>query len=121
MGLAFLGGCVLLSYPHLNITPASHCAWWLLRSPHCSQGWIDRSILDRTVSLLRAANLPITVPPPMTPQLFKDLMAVDKKVAAGKLRLILLKGPLGSCVVTGDFDPAKLEETLNNYCAHLNA
>jgi 3-dehydroquinate synthase len=48
-------------------------------------------------------------------------MAVDKKVAAGKLRLILLKGPLGSCVVTGDFDPAKLEDTLDTYCAHLNA
>lgn len=28
-------------------------------------------------------------------------MAVDKKVAAGKLRLILLKGALGNCEVTG--------------------
>lgn len=81
------------------------------------QGWIDRSILDRTRALLLAANLPVTPPPSMTAQQFKDLMAVDKKVLAGKLRLVLLKGPLGGCVVTGDFDPAKLDETLNEFCS----
>jgi 3-dehydroquinate synthase len=43
-------------------------------------------------------------------------MAVDKKVAAGKLRLVLLKGALGGCVVTGDFEAAKLEETLAHFC-----
>jgi 3-dehydroquinate synthase len=43
-------------------------------------------------------------------------MAVDKKVAAGKLRLVLLKGALGGCVVTGEFDAAKLEETLEHFC-----
>jgi len=51
----------------------------------------------------------------MTKQAFKDIMAVDKKVQDGKLRLILLKGPLGSCVVTGDFDPAALEATLDAF------
>ncbi|KIY91382.1 3-dehydroquinate synthase [Monoraphidium neglectum] len=81
-------------------------------------GWIDRSILDRTRALLLAANLPVVPPPSMTAQQFRDLMAVDKKVLAGKLRLVLLKGPLGGCVVTGDFDPAKLEETLSTFCAH---
>lgn len=81
-------------------------------------GWIDRSILDRTRALLQAARLPVTVPEVMTEDLFKDLMSVDKKVAAGKLRLILLKGPLGQCVVTGDFDPAKLDETLQHFCSH---
>lgn len=81
-----------------------------------TQGWIDRSILDRTRAVLQAARLPTTVPPPMTSSLFKSLMAVDKKVAEGKLRLILLKGPLGQCVVTGDFDPAKLDETLAAFC-----
>jgi 3-dehydroquinate synthase len=54
----------------------------------------------------------------MTIQAFKDLMSVDKKVQAGKLRLVLLKGPLGGCVVTGDFDPAKLDETLQAFCEH---
>lgn len=47
---------------------------------------------------------------------FKSFMAVDKKVLDGKLRLILLKGPLGSCVVTGDFDPAVLVQTLQAFC-----
>ena len=42
----------------------------------------------------------------MTKADFRNIMAVDKKVQDGRLRLILLKGPLGSCVVTGDFDPA---------------
>jgi 3-dehydroquinate synthase len=46
---------------------------------------------------------------------FSDTMAVDKKVANGKLRLILLKGELGGCVFTGDFDQSKLEETLDAF------
>ncbi len=79
------------------------------------QGWIDKSLLDRTRALLEAARLPVTVPPPMTPTLFKELMSVDKKVADGKIRLILLKGPLGNCVVTGEYDKAKFEETLNAF------
>ncbi|KXZ56038.1 hypothetical protein GPECTOR_2g1590 [Gonium pectorale] len=80
-------------------------------------GWIDRSLYDRTVSLLKRARLPVLPPPSMTVDTFKSLMAVDKKVLAGKLRLILLRGPLGNCVVTGDFDPAKLEETLEHFVA----
>ena len=70
-----------------------------------------------TRALLQAANLPVVPPPSMTAALFKELMAVDKKVLSGKLRLVLLKGPLGGCVVTGDFDPAKLDETLAEFCA----
>lgn len=80
-------------------------------------GWIDKSLNDRIKALLVRARLPVAVPSEMTVEQFRSLMAVDKKVAAGKLRLILLKGELGSCVVTGDFDPAKLEETLAAFCA----
>ena len=53
----------------------------------------------------------------MTPQDFKDIMAVDKKVKDGKLRLILLKGPLGNCLVTGDFDSNALDATLDHFCS----
>lgn len=81
-------------------------------------GWIDPSLPPRIVSLLQRANLPVRPPESMTRQMFKDLMAVDKKVEAGKLRLVLLKGPLGGCVVTGDFDPSKLDETLAHFCAN---
>lgn len=52
----------------------------------------------------------------MTVAQFKSLMSVDKKVSAGKLRLVLLKGQLGDCVVTGDFDPAMLDATLHAFC-----
>lgn len=41
---------------------------------------------------------------------------VDKKVADGLLRLILLKGPLGNCVFTGDYDRKALDETLRAFC-----
>jgi 3-dehydroquinate synthase len=39
-------------------------------------------------------------------------MAVDKKVQDGRLRLVLLQG-IGASLVTGDFDLAKLDETLH--------
>lgn len=68
------------------------------------------------MALLERCKLPIKPEAGMTVQQFMDIMAVDKKVQDGKLRLILLKGPLGSCVVTGDFDPAKLQETLHAFC-----
>ena len=67
--------------------------------------------------MLVRCKLPVAPPPGMTPQNFMELMAVDKKVQDGKLRLILLKGPLGSCVVTGDFDSSKLHDTLEAFCS----
>ena len=70
----------------------------------------------RTLALLERCSLPTKPEPGMTPQQFRDIMAVDKKVQDGKLRLILLKGPLGGCVVTGDFDPAALDATLEAFC-----
>lgn len=51
----------------------------------------------------------------MTKADFKKYMAVDKKVQDGKLRLILLKGPLGSCVFTSDFPLEVLDETLDRF------
>ncbi|KAG2445464.1 hypothetical protein HXX76_000082 [Chlamydomonas incerta] len=78
-------------------------------------GWIDQALHDRIVALMKRARLPILPPASMTTEQFRSLMAVDKKVLAGKLRLILLRGPLGNCVVTGDFDPVKLEETLAHF------
>jgi 3-dehydroquinate synthase len=39
-------------------------------------------------------------------------MAVDKKVQDGRLRLVLLKG-IGRALVTADFYPEKLGETLS--------
>ncbi|KAK3022969.1 hypothetical protein RJ639_046673 [Escallonia herrerae] len=79
-------------------------------------GWIDDSIVERVQKILEQAKLPIAPPEIMTVDMFKSVMAVDKKVADGLLRLILLKGPLGSCVFTGDYDRKALDETLHAFC-----
>ena len=47
---------------------------------------------------------------------FLDLMAVDKKVVNGHLRLILLQGELGNSVLTADFDRKILVDLLESYC-----
>ena len=72
--------------------------------------WVPDSCLD-------AAQVQKLTPALDTQDKFSDTMAVDKKVANGKLRLILLKGKLGECVFTGDFDATKLDETLDAFTA----
>jgi len=78
-------------------------------------GWIDQSVVTRTEAILKAAALPVHVPAGLGKEKFLDTMAVDKKVANGQLRLILLKGELGGCVFTGDFDRTKLDDTLDAF------
>ncbi|XP_043709298.1 3-dehydroquinate synthase, chloroplastic-like [Telopea speciosissima] len=79
-------------------------------------GWIDESIVKRACNILQQAKLPTAPPEVMTMEMFKSYMAVDKKVADGLLRLILLKGSLGNCVFTGDYDRKALDETLHAFC-----
>jgi 3-dehydroquinate synthase len=80
-------------------------------------GWIDAPLQKRIVALLRRAQLPVAPPASMTRAAFREIMAVDKKVLDGRLRLVLLEGALGGCVVTGEFEAAALEETLAAFCA----
>lgn len=79
-------------------------------------GWIDEALVRRVRALFERAKLPTRPPTRVTKECFKALMAVDKKVADGQLRLILLKGPLGNCVFTGEFDQAALDATLDAFC-----
>jgi 3-dehydroquinate synthase len=81
-------------------------------------GWIDAPLLKRTIDIMARSQLPITPPTDgsMTRAKFESLMAVDKKADNGKMRLILLKGPLGGCVFTGDFDADALRATIAAYC-----
>ncbi|KAL6222250.1 hypothetical protein ACLB2K_005642 [Fragaria x ananassa] len=79
-------------------------------------GWIDDSLVKRVDNIVKQANLPTGPPESVTVETFKAVMAVDKKVADGLLRLILLKGPLGNCVFTGDYDRKALDETLHAFC-----
>jgi 3-dehydroquinate synthase len=67
------------------------------------------------VALLRRANLPVEPPQTLTGTDFLRLMAVDKKVQKGRLRLVLLRN-LGEGVIIDDIDPVLLQTTLNDSC-----
>lgn len=79
-------------------------------------GWDTPSAVARTEALLAGAGLPVKAPREMTPENFMRHMGLDKKVEAGKLRLVLPK-PLGHAVVTGDFAPASLAKVLTEACS----
>ena len=53
-------------------------------------GWLRKAQVERVRALLTRARLPVAPPPALTPDDFLRLMAVDKKVQDGRLRLILL-------------------------------
>ncbi|RKZ80300.1 MAG: 3-dehydroquinate synthase [Gammaproteobacteria bacterium] len=74
-------------------------------------GWIDGVIVARIKTLLIAAGLPTTIPDEMSSDQFMNLMAVDKKVQDGRIRLVLLKG-IGQAIMSDDYDADKLVETL---------
>lgn len=79
-------------------------------------GWICDADYQRVVRIMQAANLPVEAPEGMTADEFMSLMAVDKKVIDGQLRLILLS-ELGKAVVTDQFDPQVLQQTLTCFTA----
>lgn len=72
---------------------------------------IDVSEVERLRKLLVKAKLPVKSPEEMTEQEFLALMAVDKKVLDGQLRLVLLDA-IGHAVVTNEFQLENLKETL---------
>ena len=76
-------------------------------------GWVDSDTVQRTEQLLLQAKLPITAPGEMDESRFMELMAIDKKVIDGSLRLVLLKA-IGDATVTGDFKAELLGETLRS-------
>ena len=73
-------------------------------------GWLDDADVQRTAAIHRAANLPIDAPD-LGVERYLDLMGLDKKVADGRIRLILLKA-IGKAVMTGDYPADLLHETL---------
>lgn len=73
-------------------------------------GWMSAEEVARVEGLVASAGLPVA-PPPLGAERFEALMAVDKKVQAGQLRLVLLHG-IGRAVVTDDFSRQALRELL---------
>ena len=76
-------------------------------------GWIAGSDVNRISDLLVMAHLPIQCPQGMSANRFKELMAVDKKVLDGKLRLVLLRA-MGDAITTSDFALEHFEATLTH-------
>lgn len=86
-------------------------------------GWIDADLKKRIYDIMESADLPVKLPKdsPMTVETFNKLMSLDKKVADGQLRLILLKGELGNCEFTGDFDTGAMQETIEEFVKEIGA
>lgn len=78
-------------------------------------GWLETEDVADLAALLAALGLPTTVPGSMSSEAFLAAMALDKKVAEGVVRLVLLRA-IGEAVVTGDYPLAALEDTLATFC-----
>lgn len=76
------------------------------------RGAISEQDLARIIQLLERANLPTKAPADMTPDQFKELMGVDKKVLDGRLRLVLLES-MGKAIITSDIDANLLQQTFD--------
>ncbi|MCB1908789.1 MAG: 3-dehydroquinate synthase [Rhodocyclaceae bacterium] len=71
------------------------------------RGWLSDAELARIEAIHHAAGLPVQGPPMPAGQ-YLELMAHDKKVEAGRLRLVLLQG-IGRAVVDGDSPRESIE------------
>lgn len=65
--------------------------------------WIPQADVDRLKNLLLAFDLPIDVPEGISAEQLLELMQLDKKNRAGRLRLVLLKA-LGHAIVADDIE-----------------
>ncbi|GAB4302833.1 MAG: 3-dehydroquinate synthase [Thiohalomonadaceae bacterium] len=70
-------------------------------------GWMAAEEVARVRHLIQAAGLPMQAPAELDAARFLELMAVDKKVLAGKLRLILLRG-IGQAVICDSATPEQI-------------
>lgn len=70
-------------------------------------GWISEQDHRRVVALVEQCALPTAPPEQMNATAFMRYMSLDKKVLAGKLKLVLLKS-LGEAVVTSQFSDGAL-------------
>jgi 3-dehydroquinate synthase len=107
------------------IEAATHYSTWLhgeavgagmLLAADLSQrlGWMSTAEVQRVERVLQAFGLRTDVRE-LAAGTIAEKMKIDKKVAAGRIRLVLLKS-IGKSVVTGEYDDAALRETLRVRC-----
>lgn len=77
-------------------------------------GWLDNEAVTRIRSLLTKARLPVQAPAELSSHRFLELMAVDKKVQNGQLRLILMKG-LGQSVISAEATASQITAMLDTH------
>jgi len=82
----------------------------------CRLGWLRHEDVERVRALLARAGLPVAAPRIGAVRAL-ELMGMDKKVLAGRLRLVLMRS-LGEGVVEGDYPADALQATL---AAHFGA
>ncbi|MCF1182414.1 3-dehydroquinate synthase [Marichromatium gracile] len=75
-------------------------------------GWLAEADVERVRSLVTCAGLPTEPPPELDAERFRELMAVDKKVLDGRLRLVLLTA-VGEAVISDEIDQDQLMATLS--------
>ena len=80
------------------------------------EGYLNEKDVSDLLMLLERSRLPVKPPAEMTPEHFMELMAVDKKVLDGQLRLVLLTA-LGRAIVTDQFDHKNLISSLKRFCS----
>ncbi len=77
----------------------------------CRLGNLAKADVSRIEKLLLRAELPVKAPREVTEAEFLSLMAVDKKVLDGQLRLVLLN-VVGEAEVTSEFSLEQLKATI---------
>ena len=77
-------------------------------------GMMDESEVERTRALVEVAQLPSLAPEKMNGERFVELMAVDKKVIDGRLRLVLMEG-IGKAVVSDGVDPQAIASAVDDH------
>ena len=77
-------------------------------------GWLDDQVVERIISLLERAKLPIIPPTGLGIEGFMQLMSVDKKNVDGEIRLILLKA-IGEVTLPVAVADQVLRQTLEPY------
>ena len=78
-------------------------------------GWLSKADVERVRDLLIRAGLPVAGPQ-LGAERYLDFMGHDKKVIAGKLRLVLLRR-LGEAVTWGEAPQADIRAAIDACCA----
>ncbi len=92
------------------------CGMVMAASMSARLGWISDTDSARVQALVQRFGLPVVPPASMASEDFMRLMARDKKVARGAIRLVLLR-EFGLAELVSDYDVDALAETLAQFTA----